>query len=186
MPVLANEPECFPADLLTLGSADECTSSQWAVFHTRPRAEKMLARKLRSLGIPHYLPQYERKYRRQRRLVRSYLPLFPGYLFVQAAMEERSTAALLNQVASVLEVPDQEKFHQQLQLIAEIISSGAEIAPEDRLRAGDRVEIIAGPFKGRECTVLRSGSGLRILIALDFLEVGASVEVETSDIRWIP
>lgn len=186
MPILTKESECFPEDLLTSAAATDWDNRCWWVLHTRPRAEKALARKLRGLSIQHYLPQYERQYRRQRRLIRSYLPLFPGYLFARATPEERGAACLAQQVAGVLAVHDQETFHQQLRSIETLVSSGSEIAPEERLEAGDRAEIIAGPFKGREGTVLRRGGRLRLLVALDFLEKGASVEVSTSDIRWIP
>lgn len=186
MAILEKELDCFPADLLDLDPAANPLSGTWSAVHTRPRAEKALARRLRVAGVPFYLPQYERRYRQQRRLVKSQLPLFPGYLFIHADDDQRLTTWNATQTASVIDVADQAAFRADLLAIRELVESGAEIAPEDRLEPGSRAEIVGGPFKGREGVVLRRGSQLRLVVAVDFLQKGASVEVETSDIRWIP
>jgi hypothetical protein len=94
MPVLAQEPDLFPDDLL-----EQCDSSWqagriWQVAHTMPRREKELGRRLRRRDVPFFLPQTEQRSRTPggRRIV-SWLPLFPGYVFVNP--EEQQTSAVL-------------------------------------------------------------------------------------------
>lgn len=186
MPVLSREPMSFPEDLLGSLEGKKETSAKWSVLHTRPRAEKALARKLQSAEIPHFLPMFARRYRKQRRQITSWLPLFPSYVFVHANEDQLGIAISANQVANVLEVPDQAVLFKNLNSIIELIDKGKDVAPEERLEPGARAEIVAGPFKGREGTVLRRGSKLRLVVAVDFLHKGASVEVETDDVRWMP
>ena len=63
-------------------SQPEPDGLRWWVLHVRPRAEKMLARKLRVRRVGYYLPQHEQSKTYQRRTVASRAPVFPGYLFV--------------------------------------------------------------------------------------------------------
>ena len=50
MPILAEEPELFPEDLLDRPEVGQEDGKQWWVVHTRPRQEKSLAR---TLGTAH-------------------------------------------------------------------------------------------------------------------------------------
>jgi len=70
----------------------------WCVLHTRPRAEKALARWLASRDLCFYLPLYERNYVAQRRVVRSLLPLFPGYVFLRGGEAVREAAAAVDEL----------------------------------------------------------------------------------------
>jgi len=72
MPLLKREPDVFPEDLF----GSEC-GEPWVVAHVRSRQEKVLARHLHSVAVPHYAPQREKKVRRAGRNFTSYLPLFP-------------------------------------------------------------------------------------------------------------
>lgn len=183
MPVLKKEHFFHPTDLF---EADWNLAEQglkWGVLHTRPRAEKAVARWLVNDGTPFFLPLFERRYRRQRRLIRSFLPLFPGYVFLLEREDELSPVLKTNHVVSRLHVPDQQRLHSDLYRVFQLIESEARIAPEDRLEPGMPAEIISGPMKGYRGTVLRRGAGLRFVVAVDFLQRGASVEVESTDIR---
>lgn len=185
MPVLKKEAVCYPRDLFT-NPAPVARDREWFVLHTRPRSEKAIARQMEKASVPCFLPVYERRYRKQRRLVRSYLPLFPGYVFVLANQEERWNAATSNHVANVLSVPDQKTLADNLQSIFDLVESGSDVAPEDRLEPGSQAEIVAGPMKGRTGTIVRRGTGFRLVLEVNFLQQGASVELDSSDIRWVP
>src|SRR6478672_4761649 len=62
---------------------------QWYAVATNPRHEKWVAQQMRGYGIDHFLPLYKsiRRWKDRRKLLD--LPLFPGYLFVRIALQDR-------------------------------------------------------------------------------------------------
>ncbi|MHC4443441.1 MAG: transcription termination/antitermination NusG family protein [Planctomycetota bacterium] len=67
---------------------------QWYVAHTRSRNEKALANELQHMKIFNYLPLTPHQTRSPvtRRISRSNLPVFPGYLFFKGTEEQRYRA----------------------------------------------------------------------------------------------
>src|SRR6266478_3420026 len=105
MPLLALEPFVQPENLLEL-PIDAVGSGKWWVLHTRPRAEKTLARRFCDRGMSYYLPLYPHEWRSRGRQFNSFLPLFPGYVFLHGDSEDRLHALETNLVAHVLPVDD--------------------------------------------------------------------------------
>jgi transcriptional antiterminator RfaH len=182
MALLPLEPFIFPDDLLTAEDPRE-DGSCWWVLHTRPRAEKALARKIGARNLSYFLPLHKKQWRSRGRLLSSYLPLFTSYVFLRGDGEARRYALETNLVANCLPVPDQRELLANLTSVHRLMTSGAALTPEDRLRPGMRVEIIDGPMAGLEGTVLRAGSRLRFYVEVKFLQCGVSVEVEGWMIR---
>jgi transcriptional antiterminator RfaH len=178
MPLLSLEPFIHPENLLDQAATDSAAESRFWVLHTRPRAEKKLARQLFDRGVSYFLPTYQRDWRNQGRMFRSYLPLFPGYVFLFGDHEQRSTALETNLVAMVLPVRDQFQFQSDLQRVQRLITSGKSVVPEDRLERGDRVRLVKGPLAGLEGTVLRRGQQLRFVVEVQMLQSAVSAEVE--------
>src|SRR5579862_2154159 len=58
----------------------------WYALTTRSRQEKLASMALESLGITHLLPVIEEEHQWSDRRKVIAVPLFPGYLFVQAAI----------------------------------------------------------------------------------------------------
>src|SRR5262245_12163571 len=135
MPLLTLETFIHPEGLL---DGMEVTSypGRWWALHTRPRAEKALARKCVDQGLSFFLPLYQQQWRSRGRLFRSHLPLFPGYVFLHGDEQTRLTALETNLVANVLPGDDQPRLHADLQRVYRLITSGAPITPEDRLEPG--------------------------------------------------
>jgi transcription termination/antitermination protein NusG len=183
MPLLPMEPFVFPVDLLTVSAQSLQEDSRWWVLHTRPRAEKALARKAQAQELPYFLPLCKRQWRSRGRSFCSHVPLFPGYLFLHGDSETRRQALETNLVACCLEVPDQDQLQVDLFRVHHLMTSGAPLTPEDRLEPGTRVEIIAGPLAGTEGTVIRQGKNLKVYVEVHFLRKGVSAEVESWMIR---
>src|SRR5438552_12553615 len=70
MPLLPLEPFVFPDDLLEQPAAASEESGRWWVLHTKPRAEKSLARRLLRSTTPFFLPLCKRQWRHRGRLLR--------------------------------------------------------------------------------------------------------------------
>jgi len=179
MPLLPLEPFVYPKDLLTAAAADENRTGSWWVLHTRPRAEKALARRILSQQHNFFLPLYKRQWRSRGRLLCSHVPLFPGYLFLHGDGQARQRALETNLVANCLPVSDQPVLWSDLARVYHLMASGSPLSPEDRLQPGTRVEIVSGPFAGITGKIIRRGKDLRFFVEVEFLQRGVSVEIES-------
>jgi transcriptional antiterminator RfaH len=182
MPLLPLEPFLSPENLLDLDEVvnrDGVDAARWWVLHTRPRSEKALARKFFDRGVPFFLPLYQRQWRTKGRLHRAFMPLFPGYLFLRGESAQRLAAFETNLVANVLPVADQERLRADLARVHRLIISDAPLTPEQSLQPGTLVEIIKGPLIGLEGRVLRRGKQLKLLVEVQMLQRGVSVEIES-------
>jgi transcriptional antiterminator RfaH len=179
MPLLSLEPFIFPENLLSAPRGDGDPLVRWYVLHTRPRVEKTLARKLLGKQMAFFLPLYQREWRNRGRLFRSYLPLFPGYLFLHGDSQSRTAALETNLVVQALSVDDQAQLAADLARVYHLVLSGKNLAPEDRLTPGSKVEITKGPLAGLEGTILRRGKRLKFFVEVQFLQRAVSAEIES-------
>ena len=178
MPLLPLEPFVFPDDLLTGSPIPENEAEHWWVLHTRPRAEKALARLVLGHKLPFFLPLYKREWRSRGRMLSSYPPLFPGYLFLRGDREARLRALETNLVANCLPVGDQGRLAADLKNVFTLMASGSTLSPEDRLQPGTHVEIVSGPLAGVEGTIISRGKRLTFFVEVQFLQQGVSIEIE--------
>jgi transcriptional antiterminator RfaH len=177
MPLHALEPVVHPKDLFD-APPDAAAGRCWWAFFSRARAEKSLARRLRDSGVAYFLPLHRRRWKSKGRVFNSYLPLFPGYVFVYGDHDARMAALQTNLVVRGLNVPDQRRLHDDLGRVHRLLSSGLPVLPEDRLRPGTKVLVTHGAFAGLEGTVLRRDQQLRFVVQIELLQRGVSLEVE--------
>jgi transcription antitermination factor NusG len=183
MPVLENEPSAWPIDLFDSEHAAGETG-RWCVYHVRPRSEKVVARHLRSRDVPHFLPQYEKRQHYQRRLVLSYLPLFPGYVFVVGDGNDPNAAAVdLKELVGILRVDDQQQIENELRNIHFLLRAGLPVTREERLQPGSLAKIVSGPLAGLCGQVIKNRQGLRFVLRVQFLQQGVSLDVDGSMIE---
>ena len=182
MPLLAEEPMVFPPDLLRAAS-DDLDDRPWLVVHTRARTEKTLARHLYSAGIPYFLPLSRRQWRNQGRLHTSFLPLFPGYVFLKADNDQRLMALESRVIAQILKAPDPQQLEQDLLGVFRLIESGAEITPESGYIPGERVIVEDGSFAGVEGVVVRYATATRLVIQVRLINQAIAVDLEPCRVR---
>lgn len=177
MPILGAEVSLFPEDLLD-DSQTKATPRHWCVVYTMARQEKALARQLLRWQIPFYLPLVARdNYIRGRRL-RSYVPLFSGYVFLFARGDERALALTTSRVSSVLEVTDQAELHRDLRQVRHVLESGIPLTVESQLLPGRHVRVKGGAMMGLEGVVISRRDRSHIFIAVNFLQQGASIAID--------
>jgi transcriptional antiterminator RfaH len=179
MPLLPAEPSFYPDTLFTSDGRSEAVPD-WLVVYTRARAEKALARILLARQVGFFLPLHERRWLSPSgRTHCAYLPLFPGYIFLYGATETRWDALQTGMVSRCLSVADQVGLHQDLTRIYRLISSGAPLLPEERLEPGSLVEIVFGSLTGLQGKVIRRGKQLRLVVEVELLQRGVSVEIDS-------
>jgi transcription antitermination factor NusG len=163
---LLDELTCQPSD------------HRWWVLYTKVHQEKALAQQLYGYQIAYYLPLVPKtSVWRGRRFV-SRVPVFAGYVFLHGSEEERVTSLTTNRISRVLRVDDPEQLSHDLRQLRFLIDSGAPLTVESRLAPGRRVRVRRGTLMGLEGTVLKRRHTTRLLVAVNFLQQGASVEIE--------
>ena len=180
MPLLSAEPSLFPDTLFSGDGSCPEVVPDWLVLYTRARAEKALARSLLARRVGFFLPLHERRWHSPSGRTRcSYLPLFPGYVFLHGATEARLHALETGLVSRYLSVVDQVALHRDLVRVYRLICSGAPLLPEERLEPGSLVEIVYGSLAGLQGKVIRRGKQLRLIVEVELLQRGVSVEIDS-------
>jgi len=183
MPLLPPETFVWPDDLLARPTPPVDAAARWWALHTRPRAEKTLARHFLGRELSFFLPLAKKRWRNRGRLFTSTSPLFLGYIFLWGDEEARVAALTTNQVAHCIRVEDQAQLHQDLARVHRLMASGEPLTPEERIQPGDWVEITSGPLEGLQGKIIRRGKHLRFFVEVHFLQRGASVEIDAAMIR---
>ena len=177
MPALEEQAGFFPETLLD-DTIDDDGSRKWWVLYTKARHEKAVGRQLMGYEIPFCLPLINKISVCRGRRVRTFVPLFPGYVFLYGTEDERILSLTTNRISRVLDVPDPEGLRADLRQVRQLIEAKVPLTPESRLMPGDRVRVRSGPMAGVEGTVLARRGGVRLVVAINFLQQGASVEIE--------
>ena len=172
MPILDKESDLFPADLFELATAN----SPWEIGHIRSRQEKSVARLLLHARLPFYLPQVQQTTKRSGRTLVSYLPLFPGYIFMRRTEGLRQALWRTSAVVNTIEVPDQAQLGEELLQIRRLQSSGAVLTPRTDLVPGDAVRITVGAFSGYSGTVIEERGALRLVVSVSIVRNSVVVE----------
>ena len=177
MPILSEEPVLFPETLLDDTACDP-GERRWWVFYTKARQEKAVARQMHAWEIPFYLPLVKKQVLCRGRRLLTHVPMFTGYVFAYGSAEERIRVLTTNRIVDTLDVPDPDQLRFELRQLRCLIRSDAPLTVEARLAPGRRVRVRGGPFLGIEGSVLKRRGETRLLVAVNFLQQGASVEIE--------
>lgn len=184
MPILAPEIDRYPSDLFdnVRQSGDE--SDRWWLIYTRSRRDKDLMRRLHAEQVTYYGPLISRRRRSPAGRVReSTMPLFPGYVFLRGTDDQRRLALKTNCISTIIPIDDEERLVRELGGIARLIDSRVAITPEQKLQTGQPVRVASGPLKGQEGVVIERRGKRRLLVAIDLLQQGASVDLDECDLQ---
>jgi transcription termination/antitermination protein NusG len=150
----------------------------WFVLHTRSRQEKAVAEDLSARRISCFLPlvRQVRYYGRRKALVDE--PLFPGYIFLRGVIEQAYTADRSRRIAGIIRVHDQQWLDWELKNLYIALRAQAPLDPFPYLKRGVRVEVRSGPFRGLQGLVEDRLKIDRILLQVNMLGRGVSLEVD--------
>ena len=174
MPLLKREADLHPLELFEL-SVEEYP---WWIVYVRSRQEKALARHLERSGVPFYLPQVEKRMRRQGRTYFSYHPLFSGYLFLRPRQEQRLTVWQTRLLVNTIDVVDQQLLGGELAQLHALEQQGATLVPHPWIGPGDEVKITDGAFQGYRGLVIREKGQTRLVVSVTMLQKSIAVEFE--------
>ena len=193
MPILPQETSLFPTNLLSQAElelarcpADTDESVRWWAMYTRSRQEKQLMRKLQAIEAAYCCPTIERRYRSPNgRVRRVFEPLFSNYVFVYGDPSVRYAALTTSCVSQCQPVRDGLRLTRDLAQIQRLIETGEALSPEARLLPGDLVRVETGSFAGFEGTIVQRQNETRLLVAVNFMQQGASVLLQDCQLEYL-
>ncbi len=163
---------------------DACTMSSWYAAYTCANHEKHVARQLEERHIQCFLPLYRSVRRWKDRRKALDLPLFPGYVFVQAAPEEHLRVLQTSSVVRFVSFGGHPAALQDSEVegLRNGVANGMKVEPCPFLTIGQRVRVKHGPLAGVEGILMRKKDNLRLVLSIDLLMRSVAVEVQAADL----
>lgn len=164
----------------------------WYAVHTKSRHEYKAHAGLMQKNLTSFLPEMEVWSKRKDRRKKISIPLFPGYLFVQAALNNETKLAILKtsgvvrilgkkENAEPLPVPDE-----KIIALQRIIDKKVEMFTMQYPREGEPARIMDGPFTGIEGTVIKSDPEKELfVISIDLMQRSVAIKLEGFQISRI-
>lgn len=156
----------------------------WYALYTCSRHEKCVAQQIEQRSISCFLPLYRsvRRWKDRRKEVE--LALFPGYVFVRLALQDRLRVLELPSVVRLVSFHGQPAVlpEAEIEQLRQRLSRGC-LEPHPYLRVGRRVRVCGGPMQGLEGIIVRRKDRCRVVFSLDLLMRSVAVEVDESDLE---
>lgn len=164
------------------------TTDDWFLAQVRPNSFQIAERNLVRQGFRVFCPTQDETKRRAGRFVTRPAPLFPGYLFVQFAPASAPWRAINSTygVSRLVSFAGATPAPVPKELVAGLLARCDEegrLAPPKSLAAGDRVEVLSGPFAQFVATVESLAPQRRVWVLLEVLGGKTRVALDADDLR---
>jgi transcriptional antiterminator NusG len=180
----SHAPVGHDAGALPIGSR-VVTDLAWFAVWTRSRHEASVLSQLESKRIEAFLPTITRWSRWKDRKKRVDWPLFPGYCFTRIDPIDVLPVLKCSGVVSLVcfegqpaAIPDRE-----IESLRTLVASELRYDPCPLIQEGMLVEVQWGPLRGVVGRLVRKGSRARLVLSVDLIGQGVSVEVDAADVR---
>lgn len=159
----------------------------WYALYVQVNHEKKVAEQLRKKNIEHFLPLLSTWSKRRDRRVRLQVPLFPGYVFVHAVLDNAVHVEILKIPGSVYIVRSSEGPapvpDYQVESLRTILEKADSLTLHPYLAEGDWVEVVRGPFAGCVGILQRINPKKgTLVISIDVIRQAASVQLAVEDV----
>jgi transcription antitermination factor NusG len=158
----------------------------WYAVYTRTRHEKSVAEQCHQRGVITFLPLYSVQHRWKQRLARVLLPLFPSYVFVRIALQDRIKVLSIPGIVSLVSfngrpavVPDS-----QIDYLNRALTLG-KAQPHIYLRSGKRVRVTAGPLFGLEGIVVEIKNQVQVIVSFDWMCRSVAISLDPAEIQAV-
>ncbi len=153
---------------------------RWFVLHTRCNQEKQVASALSARNVQYFLPLAREVRYYGRRKVFTEQPLFPGYVFLNGAIEDAYSVDRAGRIANVIAVADQPRLDWELHNLESTLKAngGRPLDPYPYLVKGMRVEVRSGPFRGVQGLIADRSRRDCLILQVSLLGQAVSLELD--------
>ena len=163
----------------------ETSIARWYAAYTRCHHEQISADEMGRRSIEHFLPMYDTVRRWRDRRKRLSMPLFPGYVLVRIAFDQRRSVLVIPGVVHLVGFGDRPApiGDDEIEKLRTIVKQGVAAEPHPYLAVGRRVRIARGVLTGLEGVLIRKKSRLRMLISIELIRQSATIDVDAADVE---
>ena len=148
-------------------------SKEWFILQFKPNAHYQANKNLNQQGFETFLPLHDTTSRRSSRFINTSKPLFPGYMFIKFDRAESKW----HKINSTYGVSRLITFNSILKSIPTIFVDhlmkrydlSGKLVPIQKLKKGDHVTVLKGPFANFIATVEKHEADRRIWILMDLM-----------------
>ena len=166
--------------------SEDRSTPPWYALYTRSHCEQLVCDQLTSTGFHTFLPKIEAWSRRAGKRHLIVVPLFPGYLFLQHALDKssylevRKARGLVRILGDGWDQPSR-ILDAEIEAVQTILEAAMPVMPHPYLREGQRVRVAQGPLRGIEGILIQSkpAKGL-LIVSIDLLQRSVTVEIDCS------
>ena len=156
-------------------------SKEWFILQFKSNSHQQAAKNLNRQGFETFLPLHDTTSRKLSRFINTSKPLFPGYMFVKFD----KTKTKWHKINSTYGVSRLVTFNSILKSIPTIFVDhlmkrydlSGNLMPIQKLKKGDHVTVLKGPFANFIATVEKYEADQRIWILMDLM--GRKTKIQT-------
>lgn len=162
--------------------------NKWYAVYTKPRAEKLVYKRLVDSGIETFLPLQKtmRQWSDRRKMVEK--PLLSSYIFVKTqpkffpdVYKTVGVVRLITFEGKAVAIPEY-----QINNLRLIINSDAEVeVTTEKFEKGDLVEVTTGPLKGLMGELVKVGSRKRVVVRIEKIEQNIILAISPAFLKKI-
>jgi transcription antitermination factor NusG len=165
----------------------------WYVVHTKSRHEYKANTGLVQKNIVTFLPEIEVWSKRKDRKKKILVPLFPGYLFVDANVLDNEIKLMILKTPGTVKILGKKDNTEPIPVpddkilaIQRFLGKKVEVFTFNFPKAGEPARIVDGPFAGIEGTVISSDFEKELfVISIDLLQRSVAIKLEGFQISKI-
>jgi transcription antitermination factor NusG len=165
----------------------------WYAINTRSRHEYKANTGLTQKGMVTFLPEMEVWSKRKDRKKKIFIPLFPGYFFVEISeLSNEAKLAILKTFGVVRILGKKENTepipvpNDKIEAIQRLLNKKVEIFSLQYPQVGEPAKIIDGPFAGIEGNVISSDAAKELfVISIELLQRSVAIKLEGFQITKI-
>jgi len=158
----------------------------WYAVHTKSRHEYKANFVLAKKNFTTFLPETEGWSKRKDRKKKIFIPLFPGYLFIETLSLDNETKLAILKTSGVVSILGKKENSEpipvpddKISVIRHLIETKAEIFTIKFPKVGEPAGIIDGPFAGLEGIVVSSDFKKELfVITLELLQRSVAMKLE--------
>jgi transcription termination/antitermination protein NusG len=156
---------------------------KWYAVHTRSRFEQKVYDGINGKSIKVFLPRIQVISRRTDRHKKIFVPLLPGYVFVNSTLDPNEYLNILKTAGVVRLIGFEGKpvpaRDEEINSLMILDGTDRTVQNRDYINKGDKVIIMEGPLKGLVGFYLRQkGQGNKIVVSIDLLNRSLEVDIE--------
>ena len=152
----------------------------WYAVYVRSHHEKKVYQLFLKKGIESSLPLIKTTRQWSDRKKKVEVPLFRGYVFVRIDIGiEKLNILKTDGVVKFIGIRNEPSRIQDEQIfwVHMMVEESNTVQNEKEIPVGQKVRVIAGPFKGVEGVVMRAGNQSRLVVVIESIMHAVSVEI---------